>query len=81
MNDFYKTTDMALATVLSMNFPVRELINKNGRGTFLFDDTEELEQFVEAFWNKRLTVEPTALFEALKLIKNRLYNDVKKGEL
>ena len=80
MNDFYKTTDMALATVLSMNFPVRELINKNGRGTFMFDNTDELITFVDAFWNKQLTVEPTALFEALKLIKNRLYNDVKEEQ-
>jgi len=80
MNDFYKTTDMALATVLSMNFPVRELINKNGRGTFMFDNSDELITFVDAFWNKQLTVEPTALFEALKLIKNRLYNDVKEEQ-
>ena len=80
MNETYKTTDMALATVLSMNFPVRELINKNGRGTFIFDNTDELQELVNAFWNKQIKVEPIALFDALKSIKNRLYNDI-KGEL
>jgi hypothetical protein len=81
MEESYKTTDMALATVLSMKFPIRELISKNGRGTFLFDKSDELEDFVAAFWDKQLSVEPVSLFEALKTIKNRLYNDVKKGQL
>ena len=78
MNETYKTTDMNLATVLSMKYPVRELINKEGRGIFTFDDSDELQDFVEQFWNKQLTVEPQALFDALKVIKNRLYNGIPK---
>jgi hypothetical protein len=73
----YTTEDMKLATILSMKFPVKELVNKNGRGTFVFEDTNELQVLVKAFWNKQLKVEPTDLFDALKMIKNRLYNDIK----
>jgi len=76
MNE-YRTTDMNLATVLSMNFPVREIINNQGRGVFVFDDIEDLQALVKDFWNRQLTVEPQSLFDALKTLKNRLYNDVK----
>jgi hypothetical protein len=77
MNELYKTTDMALAATLSMNFPVKELQNVNGKGVFFFENTDELVEFINAYWNKQLQVEPIAYAEALKMIKNRLYNDVK----
>jgi len=76
-NELYKTTDMNLATVLSMNFPVRELQNTNGKGTFYFDNTDELQEYVNNCWNGQLRVEPMSLLNALKTIKNRLYNEIK----
>jgi hypothetical protein len=76
-DELYKTTDMSLATILSMQYPVRELQNKNGKGTFYFDNSDELQEYVNNFWNRQLQVEPNALFDALKIIKNRLYNEVK----
>ena len=82
MNEYrtneYKTTDLNLAVVLSLNFPIKELINNNGRGTFVFENTEELNDLVKDYWNRQLSIEPQALFDALKTIKNRLYNDVMK---
>ena len=78
MTDFYSTTDMQLATVLSMKFPLRELKIEGKRGTFIFDASLELEDFVKSFWDKQLSVEPLALFNALKTIKNRLYVETKQ---
>ena len=77
MNE-YKTTDLNLAVILSLNFQIKELENNNGRGTFVFQDTEELQDLVKDYWNRQLSVEPQSLFDALKTIKNRLYNDVMK---
>ena len=76
----YKTTDMQLATVLSLYFPIEEIRNKNGRGTFVFANKEQLQSIIENYCNKQLSVEPMGLFDALKTIKNRLYNGVIKEE-
>jgi len=77
--NLYKTTDMPLAIVLSMKFPVKELINNNGRGVFVFDTTVELEEMINQFYNHQLLIDPLTLFEAQKSIKNRLYSQVKGG--
>lgn len=74
----YKTTDMQLATVLSLNFPIKELINHENRGTFVFEDSTELRDLITGFYDKKLSVEPKALFDNLKNIKDRLYSTVKE---
>lgn len=79
MNTLYKTTDMQLATVLSLNFPIKELINNDGRGMFVFADSTELQALITGFYNKQLSVEPSALFNNLKTIKDRLYATVKEN--
>jgi len=76
-NNVYKTTDFKLATMLSMSFPLKELINNNGKGTFVFDNSEELTNFINAFYNRELQVEPQAHDDARDNLKNRLYNQVK----
>lgn len=75
----FKTSDMQLATILSMKYPVLSLEDNNGRGEFEFDNSDELQDFVNSFWNKQLTVEPIALFDALKAVKVRLHNLIRKG--
>ena len=77
-NNTYKTTDMNLAVVISLNFPIKELQNVAGRGVFVFDNSPELKELVDAYYNHQLTVDPLALFEAHKSIKNRLYSQVKE---
>lgn len=77
-SNLYKTTDMQLATVLSMNFPIKDLINNGGKGTFVFDKTDELEKLIAGFYNRELQVEPLALFNNLRVIKDRLYSQVKE---
>lgn len=77
-DELYSTTDMELATVLSINFPIKEMVNNGGRGSFVFENSDELQDFIDNYWNKRLTVEPSSLFIALKYIKNRIHNELRK---
>lgn len=79
-NNTYKTTDMNLAVVLSLNFPIKELQNVAGRGVFIFDNTPELNEMINAFYNHGLSVDPLVLFDTQKTIKNRLYSQIKGGE-
>lgn len=76
-NNLYKTTDMNLAVVISLNFPIKELQNVAGRGVFVFDNSPELKTMIDGFYNHSLAVDPAVLFDAQKTIKNRLYSQVK----
>lgn len=73
MEDKFITSDLQLATVLSMKYPLIDIIFKGKKGEFCFNDSEELQEFVNLFWTKQLKVEPIDLFNSLKTLKNRLY--------
>jgi len=75
INDYYSTTDLALATAISLFFPI-EAIDKTSnsyKAQFLFHRSKELDQLVEAVWKNELKVSPLAYFSQLKNIKARLY--------
>ena len=75
INDYYSTTDLALATAISLFFPI-EAIDKTSnsyKAQFLFRRSKELDQLVEAVWKNELKVPPLAYFSQLKNIKARLY--------
>ncbi len=75
VEDFYSTTDLALATAISLFFPI-EAIDKTSnsyKAQFLFRRSKELDQLVEAVWKNELKVSPLAYFSQLKNIKARLY--------
>jgi hypothetical protein len=77
LNNYYSTSDLALATALSLWFPI-ETIDKTTdphRAIFLFKRDEELDRLLEAYWRRELKVEPQAYFNQLKLIKSRLYSE------
>jgi hypothetical protein len=76
INDYYSTSDLALATALSLWFPVEAIDKTNPhKAIFLFKRNEELDQLLEAFWRRELKVEPQAYFNQLKAIKSRLYSE------
>ena len=75
VDDLYTTTDLALATAISLFFPI-EAIDKTSnsyKAQFLFRRSKELDQLVEAVWKNELKVPPLAYFSQLKNIKARLY--------
>jgi len=71
---FYKTSDLALASYLSMNFPVRDLITEGVRGYFLFEPSEKLTEAIDKFFNDTAWVQPFAYYNAIKTLKNRVYD-------
>lgn len=74
--DFYKTSDLALATVLSLYYPIEAIDRTNlDRVQFLFKREEGLEEVVEKYWRRELRVEPQAFFNQLRIIKARLYGE------
>lgn len=76
--DLYQTTDIRLATVLSMKYPIIDLINNNGRGTFIFENSEDLQEYIKDFWNRRLTCEINSLFDAQEIIKSRINSEIRR---
>ena len=76
LKDFYRTSDLALATATSLFYPI-EAIEKTDphKATFLFKRDENLDQFIETYWRDELRVSPIAYFNQLKIIKARLYGE------
>lgn len=73
-NNHYSTSDLALATTLSLFYPLKTIDRTNPhKAQFSFKRGEKLNQLIEAFWRKELKVDPLTYFNALKTIKSRLY--------
>ncbi len=75
MDNVYTTTHMYLATALSSEgFVLIEIDSREPRKKFVFQDTDELQDAVQRFHNRKMLVEPNELFYQLKLIRARLYS-------
>ena len=74
--ELYRTSDLALATTLSLFLPLNGLDRSNPRRIqFLFVKTIKLEALVQRYWEGTLKVEPQKFFNQLKIIKARLYSE------
>lgn len=74
--DFYRTTDLNLAVVLSLSCPVEAIDRRDPRKVeFLFNRSSELDSIMESYWRGELRVEPQAYFNQLRIIKARLHNE------
>lgn len=72
--DFYRTADLALATAISLFYSLEAIDRQNPRkAQFLFKRNIELDELIESYWRGELKVEPQAYFNALRIIKARLY--------
>ncbi len=75
-NDFYKTSDLALAAVIFLFYPLEEIDNQNPRkAQFLFKKDAALDELIKNYWCGELKVEPQTYFNALRIIKARLYGE------
>jgi len=75
-NDFYKTSDLPLATVLSLYFPLERIDKTNPkRAFFMFKRSQELNELIEKYYRRELKIEPATFFERLAFIKSRLYSE------
>lgn len=71
----YCTADIALATTISLWYPLEAVdwTENTNKAKFLFKRDEQLDQLVASYWRGELRVNPQAYFSALKNMKARLY--------
>ncbi len=75
IQQFYKTADLSLVTTLSLFFPVRTIDRSNPRKVlFVFDLTDELNDFIDKYWRSEIVVEPQTFTNQIKNIKTRIYS-------
>jgi hypothetical protein len=72
--EIYRTADLALATAISLFYPIERIEKENPRkAQFLFKRNKQLDSLIESYWRGELKVEPQAYFNQLRIIKARLY--------
>lgn len=70
----YLTSDLALATTISLTFPIEDIDRSNPRkAVFVFRRSPELEALVDSYFTNQLKVSPQIFFNQLRDVKNRLY--------
>lgn len=73
-DEYYSTSDLALATAISLYYPLEVVDRTNPhKALFLFKRDERLDQYIEAYWRGELKVNPATYFNQLKILKARLY--------
>lgn len=70
----YLTSDLALATTLSLQFPIEDIDRSNPRkAVFVFRRSPALEELVNAFFTNEFKISPQVYFNQLRDVKTRLY--------
>lgn len=70
----YLTSDLALATTLSLQFPIEDIDRSNPKkAVFVFRRSPALEELADAFFTNELKVSPQVYFNQLRDVKARLY--------
>ena len=72
----YKTSDLGLASALmTIGYNVVEIDKTNVKKMlFVFKDSENLQEDINNYWNRKLEVEPTEYFNSMKALKTRIYD-------
>jgi Domain of unknown function (DUF5659) len=72
---FLKTSDLALATAISvLGIAIEAMQETDGeRMNFIFTKSDKLTDIVNRYWRGELLVEPQAYFNQLKVLKTRIY--------
>jgi hypothetical protein len=72
---FLKTSDLALATAISvLGIAIEAMQETDGeRMNFIFTKSDRLTDIVNRYWRGELLVEPQAYFNQLKVLKTRIY--------
>jgi len=74
---YFKTSTLPLATVLSLNVPLVNIIWEDGGiAAFIFEDSPQLKDYVQKYLNRELQVEPQTYYNQLKLMKSRLHERI-----
>ncbi|MBI3887582.1 hypothetical protein HY310_00760 [Candidatus Microgenomates bacterium] len=79
----YHTSSLALAAaiqLISSESRLQEVQRAFGsnRAVFVFNESADLSTIIELFWERKLRVDALSFFDALKVIKSRLYEEGSK---
>lgn len=69
----YQTSTLNLAATLSLFFPLIRVDYQGKRATFVFEDSPELQQTIQAYWDDTLSVPPQKLLVTVKQLKSRVF--------
>ena len=74
-NFFFRTSDLALATAISVLGIAIEAMQQSDdkRMNFIFTKSDRVQDLVNRFWRGELLVEPQSYFNQLKVLKTRIY--------
>jgi len=73
--DFFRSHDLALSATIFLFYPLEAIDRENPhRAEFLFRRDPALDELVQSYWRGELKVNPAAYFNALRVIKARLYS-------
>jgi len=76
INDYYTTSDLALAAAISLWYPIEVIDRTNPhKAVFIFKREVGLDKVVKSFWKSELKIEPLIYFNQLKTVKSRLYGE------
>jgi hypothetical protein len=75
-DDYYSTSDLNLACVISLYFPLW-VVDRTipSKAEFIFKREEGLDKLVESFWRREIRIEPQAYFNQLRILKARLHGE------
>lgn len=70
----YQTNSLALASAISLFIPLLEISkDEQGHCVFCFQNSQELNNLIENYWNKKLPVDAFEHFTQIKSLKARIY--------
>ncbi len=74
-NEYYDTSDMALAAALLCGGCKLEALDRSNsrRVLFVFERTGDLEEMLDDYWQDSAVVNPRTYFDSIRMLKSRLY--------
>jgi len=70
----YQTTDLCLATTISLWYSPINLFKQGNKVIFVFLETKEVTRLISLYWQDQIKVEPKQFFSQLKNLKTRIYS-------
>ena len=73
--NYYQTSDLSLATTLSLFAPIEEIDRSTNprKALFIFRKTPELEKLIDQYFRNEIKISPQTYFNQLRAVKARLY--------
>jgi hypothetical protein len=73
----FRTSEISLAaTLVAFGYPLDFLERTDSSKVFfVFKRDSQLDEIIQRFWSRNLTVEPLTLFESQRYLKSRIFGE------